>query len=153
MTDSRDDDGNLLPDFARVTRLGRWLRATSLDELPSLWNVLCGELSLVGPRPLLASYLGRYRPEHARRHEVTPGLTGWAQVNGRNDLPFSKRFELDVWYVDHWSLALDLKILFMTASRVLLRKNIGLGADYALLDDVGLLLPQGEPAPPVRRAA
>ena len=142
MTDARDAAGNLLPDAIRLTRLGRLLRATSLDELPSLWNILRGEMSLVGPRPLLASYVGRYEPEHARRHEVTPGLTGWAQINGRNDVPFSKRFELDVWYVDHQNLALDLRILLLTALRVVRRKNIGNDADYSVLDDVGLFTPR-----------
>lgn len=139
MTDARDAAGRLQSDAARLTRLGRFLRSTSLDELPSLWNILLGEMSFVGPRPLLASYLGRYRSNHARRHEVLPGLTGWAQINGRNDLPFSRRFELDIWYVDHWSLALDFKILIMTVARVLRRRGIGNDADFTQIDDVGLI--------------
>ena len=114
MTDARDAQGNLLPDSARLTRLGRFLRSSSLDELPEIFNVLRGEMSLVGPRPLLMLYLERYTPEQARRHHVLPGMTGWAQVNGRNALTWEEKFRLDVWYVDHWSLGLDLKILFLT---------------------------------------
>jgi lipopolysaccharide/colanic/teichoic acid biosynthesis glycosyltransferase len=114
MTDARDPQGSLLPDSQRLTRLGRFLRSTSLDELPELFNVLRGEMSLVGPRPLLMQYLERYSPEQARRHHVLPGITGWAQVNGRNALTWEDKFRLDVWYVDHWSLGLDLKILFLT---------------------------------------
>ncbi len=109
MTDARDASGALLPDADRLTPFGRWLRSTSLDELPELWNVLRGEMSLVGPRPLLMQYLDRYTPEQARRHEVRPGMTGWAQVNGRNALSWERKFELDVWYVDHASLRLDLR--------------------------------------------
>ena len=124
MRDAVGPDGKLLPDEQRLTRLGRWLRATSLDELPTLWNVLCGEMSLVGPRPLLVEYLDRYTPEQARRHEVKPGITGWAQVNGRNAISWEEKFELDVWYVDHQSLWLDLKILWMTVFRVLKRSGI-----------------------------
>lgn len=124
MTDERDSQGNLLADEQRLTRLGRWLRATSLDELPELWNVLKGDMSLVGPRPLLMKYLERYTPEQARRHEVKPGITGWAQVNGRNALGWEEKFRLDVWYVDNWSLRLDLKILFMTVLKVLRREGI-----------------------------
>lgn len=146
MSEARDSAGRLLPDSERQTVLGRWLRASSLDELPSLWNIVRGELSLVGPRPLLADYLDRYSPQHFRRHDVPPGLTGWAQVNGRNDLPFSKRFELDLWYVDNWRLGLDLKILAMTFARVLARRNVGVDADYTLLDDVGLMQAGGEDA-------
>ena len=124
MRDAVGPDGKLLPDEQRLTRLGRWLRATSLDELPTLWNVLCGEMSLVGPRPLLMKYLDRYTPEQARRHEVKPGITGWAQVNGRNAISWEQKFELDVWYVDHQSLGLDLKILWMTVFKVLKRSGI-----------------------------
>lgn len=124
MTDARNAGGQLLPDEQRLTRLGRWLRATSLDELPELWNVLKGDMSLVGPRPLLMEYLERYTPEQARRHEVKPGITGWAQVNGRNALSWEEKFRLDVWYVDNWSLWLDLKILFMTVLKVLRREGI-----------------------------
>ena len=119
MTSARDPHGQLLPDAQRLPRLGRWLRATSLDELPQLWNVLRGDLSLVGPRPLLPQYLPLYSPAQARRHAVRPGLTGWAQVNGRNAIAWEKKFELDVWYVDNLSLALDLRILWRTAGRVL----------------------------------
>ncbi|AER67527.1 Undecaprenyl-phosphate galactose phosphotransferase [Thermovirga lienii DSM 17291] len=124
MTDERDEEGNLLPDEQRLTRLGIFLRSTSLDELPELFNVLKGDMSLVGPRPLLMQYLTRYTPEQARRHEVKPGITGWAQVNGRNNLTWEERFRLDVWYVDNWSLWLDIKILFMTLLKVLKREGI-----------------------------
>jgi lipopolysaccharide/colanic/teichoic acid biosynthesis glycosyltransferase len=124
MTEARDEQGNLLPDDARLTRLGRFLRASSLDELPELVNILRGEMSLVGPRPLLVQYLERYSPEQARRHDVLPGMTGWAQVNGRNALTWEEKFRLDVWYVDHWSLALDLKILGMTLAKVVKREGI-----------------------------
>jgi lipopolysaccharide/colanic/teichoic acid biosynthesis glycosyltransferase len=116
--------GAALPDSTRLTRLGRFLRSSSLDELPELFNVLRGEMSLVGPRPLLPEYLPLYTAEQARRHEVRPGITGWAQVNGRNALSWEKKFELDVWYVDHGSLLLDLKILLLTARRVLVREGI-----------------------------
>jgi sugar transferase EpsL len=124
MTDERGPGGELLPDERRLTGLGRALRATSLDELPQLWNVLKGDLSLVGPRPLLVQYLERYTPEQARRHEVLPGITGWAQINGRNAVSWEERFRLDVWYVDNWSLALDLRILAGTFLRVLTRDGI-----------------------------
>ncbi len=124
MTDERGADGELLPDAQRLTSFGRFLRATSLDELPELWNVLRGEMSLVGPRPLLMEYLPLYSPEQARRHEVRPGITGWAQVNGRNALSWEERFKLDVWYVDHRSLWLDLCILWMTVRKVIVREGI-----------------------------
>jgi lipopolysaccharide/colanic/teichoic acid biosynthesis glycosyltransferase len=124
MTDGRDPQGNLLPDAARLTRLGRFLRATSLDELPELLNVLRGEMSLVGPRPLFARYLTRYNQEQARRHQVLPGITGWAQINGRNALSWDDKFRLDLWYVDHWSLGLDLKILLLTLWKVVQREGI-----------------------------
>jgi len=124
MTDARDGDGNLLPDADRLTPLGRFLRKTSLDELPELWNVLKGDMSLVGPRPLLMQYLARYTPEQARRHEVKPGMTGWAQVNGRNALTWEEKFKLDVWYVDHQSFWLDMKIIAMTVWKVLRREGI-----------------------------
>ena len=124
MTDARDADGNLLPDAQRLTRFGLLLRSTSLDELPELWNVLRGEMSLVGPRPLLMEYLDRYTPEQARRHEVKPGLTGWAQVNGRNAITWEQRFALDVWYVDHCSLRLDLQIITSTIWKILKREGI-----------------------------
>lgn len=124
MTDARDAQGVLLPDEQRLTPLGRFLRSTSLDELPSLVNVLRGEMSLVGPRPLLVEYLERYTPEQARRHEVLPGVTGWAQVKGRNALSWEERFRLDVWYVDHRSLWLDLRILWLTIWTTLRREGI-----------------------------
>src|SRR5207248_7321427 len=119
-----DAQGSLLSDSERLTTFGRWLRATSLDELPELFNVLKGEMSLVGPRPLLAEYLPRYTPEQARRHEVKPGITGWAQVNGRNAISWAEKFKRDVWYVDHHSIALDLRILLRTFAAVLLRKGV-----------------------------
>ncbi|MGQ9780343.1 MAG: sugar transferase [Bacillota bacterium] len=124
MKEAYDEKGAPLPDELRLTPLGRFLRRTSLDELPELFNVLKGEMSLVGPRPLLPAYLDRYTPEQARRHEVRPGITGWAQVNGRNSLSWEEKFKLDVWYVDHWSLWLDLKILFLTVVKVLKREGI-----------------------------
>ena len=124
MTDARDADGDVLSDEQRLTRLGRFLRSTSLDELPELINVLKGDMSLVGPRPLLMRYLDRYTPEQARRHEVTPGITGWAQVNGRNALSWEDRFALDVWYVDHRSFGLDLKIIVLTIWKILKREGI-----------------------------
>jgi lipopolysaccharide/colanic/teichoic acid biosynthesis glycosyltransferase len=120
----RGPDGSLLPDDARLTGLGRWLRSFSLDELPELINVVRGEMSLVGPRPLLMAYLERYTPQQARRHEVLPGLTGWAQVNGRNAITWEQRFALDVWYVDHWSLVLDAKILAITLLKTVRREGI-----------------------------
>jgi sugar transferase EpsL len=124
MSEERDAQGNLLPDAERLTRLGRFMRSTSLDELPELFNVLRGEMSLVGPRPLLMQYLDRYTAEQARRHNVLPGITGWAQINGRNALTWEEKFRLDVWYVDHWSLWLDLKILLRTFWKVLRREGI-----------------------------
>ena len=124
MTDERGADGNLLPDEQRLTGFGKFMRSTSLDELPELWNVLKGEMSLVGPRPLLMEYLPLYTPEQARRHEVRPGITGWAQVNGRNALSWEEKFKLDVWYVDNCSLWLDMKILWLTAGKVLKRDGI-----------------------------
>lgn len=124
MLDARDKQGNLLPDEMRLTRLGNFLRSASLDELPEFINVLRGDMSLVGPRPLLMEYLDRYTPEQARRHEVKPGITGWAQVNGRNALSWEEKFKLDVWYVDNWSLLLDLKILWLTLVKVIKREGI-----------------------------
>jgi sugar transferase EpsL len=124
MTDERDEQGNLLPDAVRLTQFGKLLRSTSLDELPGLWNVLKGEMSLVGPRPLLMEYLPLYSPEQTRRHEVRPGITGWAQVNGRNALSWEEKFKLDVWYVVNRSLWLDMKILWLTAGKVLKRDGI-----------------------------
>ncbi|MGV7121193.1 sugar transferase [Sphingopyxis sp. 550A] len=124
MRDANDRDGNPLPDAKRMTRLGQLMRSTSLDELPELWNVLKGDMSLVGPRPLLMEYLPLYNAEQARRHEVRPGLTGWAQVKGRNALGWEEKFVLDTWYVDHRSLGLDLKIILMTIAKVLRRDGI-----------------------------
>ncbi|HYA16856.1 MAG TPA: sugar transferase [Bryobacteraceae bacterium] len=124
MTDERDANGILLPDGKRLTPFGRFLRATSLDELPQLWNVVKGEMSLIGPRPLLPQYLPRYSPEQRRRHEVKPGITGWAQVNGRNSVTWDEKFRLDVWYVDHASFALDVKILAMTLVKLVRREGI-----------------------------
>lgn len=124
MRDAVDARGEPLPDEARLTAFGRRLRATSLDELPTLWNVVRGDMSLVGPRPLLMEYLPRYTPEQARRHDVRPGITGWAQVNGRNALSWDEKFRLDVWYVDHRSLALDLRILWTTLRKVFVREGI-----------------------------
>lgn len=124
MTDARGPDGALLPDAERITLFGRFLRASSLDELPELWNVLKGDMSLVGPRPLLMEYLPLYTPEQARRHTVRPGVTGWAQVNGRNAISWEEKFALDTWYVDHQSLVLDIKILWLTVKKVLVREGI-----------------------------
>ena len=124
MTEERDAEGRLLPDEKRLTPLGKFLRQYSLDEFPEFINVLKGDMSLVGPRPLLMEYLDRYTPEQARRHEVKPGITGWAQVNGRNALTWEEKFRLDVWYVDNWNLLLDLKILFLTLVKVLRREGI-----------------------------
>jgi sugar transferase EpsL len=124
MTEACDRHGRLLPDYQRMTPLGKWMRSLSLDELPQLWNVLRGELSFVGPRPLLLEYLDRYTPEQARRHEVLPGISGWAQVNGRNAISWEERFALDVWYVDHWSLGLDVAILGRTIGKVVGREGI-----------------------------
>jgi lipopolysaccharide/colanic/teichoic acid biosynthesis glycosyltransferase len=124
MTDQRDEHGDLLPDAIRLTRFGQFMRSTSLDELPELWNVLKGEMSLVGPRPLLMEYLPLYSQEQARRHDVRPGITGWAQINGRNALGWDDRFKLDVWYVTHQTVWLDLKILFLTVRKVFVREGI-----------------------------
>lgn len=124
MTDERDEHGNLLPDEKRLTKVGKFVRSTSMDELPQLINVLKGDMSLIGPRPLLPQYLPLYSKEQARRHEVRPGVTGWAQVNGRNAISWSKKFELDIWYVDHCSLLLDLKIILLTIKKVFVREGI-----------------------------
>lgn len=132
MTDARDASGALLPDAQRLTPFGRFLRASSLDELPELWNVLRGEMSLVGPRPLLMEYLPLYSPKQARRHEVRPGITGWAQVNGRNAISWADKFALDVWYVDHRSLWLDVCILWMTVRKVLVRDGISAAGEATM---------------------
>lgn len=134
MRDAVDAHGVQLSDGDRLTKLGRALRSTSLDELPQLFNVLLGQLSLVGPRPLLMAYLPRYSPEQARRHEVLPGITGWAQVNGRNAISWESKFELDIWYVDHWSLWLDLRILALTVVRVVRRTGVS-SADHATMPE------------------
>ena len=124
MTDERDADGNLLPDADRLTNVGRFVRSTSIDELPQLINVLKGDMALIGPRPLLVQYLPLYSKEQARRQDVRPGITGWAQVNGRNAISWTKKFELDVWYVDHCSFWLDVKIIFLTIKKVFVREGI-----------------------------
>lgn len=124
MTDERDAEGNLLPDADRLTKVGRFVRSTSIDELPQLINVLKGDMALIGPRPLLPQYLPLYSPEQARRHEVRPGITGWAQIHGRNAISWTKKFEYDVWYVDHCSFLLDLKIVFLTIKKVFIREGI-----------------------------
>lgn len=124
MTDERGPDGKLLPNERRITPVGRFLRSTSLDELPQLINIIRGDISIIGPRPLLEQYLPLYSPEQARRHEIRPGVTGWAQVHGRNAISWTKKFELDVWYVDHVSFRVDMKILFLTALKVLRRADI-----------------------------
>lgn len=124
MTDERDENDKLLPDAVRLTKVGRFVRSTSIDELPQLINVLKGDMALIGPRPLMPKYLPLYSPEQRRRHEVRPGITGWAQINGRNNISWTKKFELDVWYVDHCSFALDVKIILMTIKKVLFREDI-----------------------------
>lgn len=124
MTDARDADGNLLPDKDRMTKVGKFVRSTSIDELPQLFNVLKGDMAIIGPRPLLPQYLPLYSKEQARRHEVRPGITGWAQVNGRNAISWTRKFELDVWYVDHCSFFLDVKIILLTIKKVFIREGI-----------------------------
>lgn len=137
MSDERNESGDLLSDELRMTKLGKMLRSTSLDELPELFNVLKGDMSLVGPRPLLMKYLDRYTPEQARRHEVKPGITGWAQVNGRNAISWREKFALDVWYVEHCSLWLDVKILFMTIIKVLKREGISADGEVTMPEFMG----------------
>ena len=132
MTDACGPEGALLPDAERLTPFGRFLRSTSLDELPELWNVLKGDMSLVGPRPLLMEYLPLYSPEQARRHAVRPGVTGWAQVNGRNAISWEEKFALDTWYVDHQSLLLDMKILWLTIKKVLVREGISAAGEATM---------------------
>jgi lipopolysaccharide/colanic/teichoic acid biosynthesis glycosyltransferase len=154
MSESRNPDGTLRSDAERLTRLGTFLRRTSLDELPQLWNVFRGDMSLVGPRPLLTEYLARYTPEQARRHDVPPGITGWAQVQGRQTIPFSRRLEFDVWYVEHWSLSLDLRILVLTLVRVFSAHGVKPGQDVSEVDDLGLSRrADGSGATPGRKAA
>jgi len=137
MKDQRGKDGIMLSDEQRLTRLGKFLRSTSLDELPELFNVLKGDMSLVGPRPLLMQYLDRYTPEQARRHEMKPGITGWAQVNGRNAISWEEKFALDVWYVDNWSLWLDIKILALTVWKVICREGISSPGDATMPEFMG----------------
>lgn len=138
MTDERGADGELLPDVQRITKIGKLVRSLSIDELPQFINVFKGDMSLIGPRPLLMHYLPWYTPEQARRHEVRPGITGWAQVNGRNHCKLSKKFELDVWYVDHCTLATDLRICIMTTLNIIKRKDVGEGTgNMEEVDDLG----------------
>lgn len=146
MTNAKDAEGKLLPDSERLTRVGRLVRSLSLDELPQLYNVLTGRMSLVGPRPLLPQYLERYTPEQMRRHEMRPGVTGWAQVNGRNALDWETRFALDVWYVDHWSLPLDLKILWLTLVKVARRSGVSADGHATMPEFMG---PSGTESGPV----
>lgn len=134
MTDERDAEGNLLPDADRLTKVGRFVRSTSIDELPQLINVLKGDMALIGPRPLLPQYLPLYSPEQARRHEVRPGITGWAQIHGRNAISWTKKFEYDVWYVDHCSFILDFKIIFLTINKVIRRSDINSTTDVTMED-------------------
>jgi len=141
MSDARDKDGSLLPDEKRLTGFGKFLRASSLDELPELLNVLKGEMSLIGPRPLLVSYLPRYNADQARRHDVLPGITGWAQVNGRNNVSWEIKFELDVWYVDHWSVWLDIAILFKTVAKVVTREGVNQPGNATAEEFLGTLDP------------
>jgi lipopolysaccharide/colanic/teichoic acid biosynthesis glycosyltransferase len=149
MTDARDAAGNLLPDAERLTRFGRRLRSSSLDELPELFNVLLGHMSLVGPRPLLKRYLERYSPAQARRHEVRPGLTGWAQINGRNAISWDEKFRLDVWYVDHRSLWLDVKIIFLTLWRVIRRDGISAAGEATMPEFMGSAGASGHSGKPI----
>ena len=137
MTDERDADGNLLPDAQRLTKVGRFVRATSIDELPQIINVLKGDMALIGPRPLLPKYLPLYSPEQMRRHEVRPGISGWAQCHGRNQITWAEKFELDVWYVDHISLITDLRIIFITIKKVLFREDINSDNDATMEDFTG----------------
>jgi sugar transferase EpsL len=149
MTNARNDRGELLPDRLRLTRAGKLLRSLSLDELPQFWNVLRGDMSLVGPRPLLMEYLERYSPEQSRRHAVKPGITGWAQVNGRNSLSWSDRLEMDVWYVDHLSARLDLTILFKTIGRVIGRSGISNKRHVTMPEFTGSSRPAERPGEPL----
>ena len=137
MTDARDPSGKTLPDGVRLTPLGRKLRSTSLDELPELWNVLRGEMSIVGPRPLLVQYLPRYSPDQARRHAVRPGITGWAQIKGRNSLSWDEKFALDTWYVDHRTMMLDLRIIAATVMRVVRREGISAAGEATMSEFMG----------------
>ena len=137
MTDERDAEGKLLPDAKRLTHVGKFVRATSIDELPQLINVLKGDMALIGPRPLLPQYLSLYSKEQARRHEVRPGITGWAQVNGHNAISWTKKFELDVWYVDHCSLLLDLRIIVLTVKKVFVKEGVNFGSEVTMPPFIG----------------
>ena len=137
MTDERDAEGKLLPDAKRLTHVGKFVRATSIDELPQLINVLKGDMALICPRPLLPQYLSLYSKEQARRHEVRPGITGWAQVNGRNAISWTKKFELDVWYVDHCSLLLDLRIIVLTVKKVFVKEGVNFGSEVTMPPFIG----------------
>lgn len=137
MTDERDAEGNLLPDAQRLTKAGCFVRKTSLDELPQLWNVLRGDMSFIGPRPLLVRYLPLYSKEQKRRHEVRPGITGWAQVNGRNAISWKQKFEYDVWYVDHLTLGLDVRVFFKTIAKVFMRSDISSTTSVTMEDFMG----------------
>ena len=132
MTDERDPNGRLLPDAQRLTKVGKFVRSTSIDELPQLWNVLVGDMALIGPRPLLVEYLEIYSPEQARRHEVRPGISGWAQCHGRNAISWTEKFKLDVWYVDHCTLLTDIKVILITIQKVLGRKDISNGVSATM---------------------
>ena len=135
MTDERDENGNLLPDEARLTKVGRFVRSTSIDELPQILNVLKGDMSLIGPRPLLVQYLPLYSPEQARRHEVRPGISGWAQCHGRNAISWTEKFKLDVWYVDHLSFWTDVKVVFITFKKVFFKEDINqVGGQWVTMD-------------------
>lgn len=138
MTDERDVNGNMLPDEKRMTKVGKFVRSSSIDELPQFWNVLVGDMSLIGPRPLLVQYLPLYSKEQARRHEVRPGISGWAQCHGRNSLSWSEKFALDVWYVDHCSFVLDMRIIFLTLKKVLIREGISSATSATMEDFNGL---------------
>lgn len=138
MTDERDMNGNLLPDEMRLTKVGKFVRSTSIDELPQFWNVLVGDMSLIGPRPLLVQYLPLYNKEQARRHEIRPGISGWAQCHGRNSLSWSEKFVLDVWYVEHCSFLLDVRIIFLTLKKVLIREGISSATSVTMEDFNGL---------------
>lgn len=151
MCEAYDAQGHPLPDAQRLTRLGKFLRTSSLDELPELINIIKGEMSLIGPRPLLVAYLARYSPEQARRHNVLPGLTGWAQINGRNTISWEDKFRLDVWYVDHWSLALDIKILFLTFLKVIHREGINQPGQATAQEFMGSPAPNPDSPPTEER--
>jgi undecaprenyl phosphate N,N'-diacetylbacillosamine 1-phosphate transferase len=139
MNDNKSEDGKLLPDTERLTTVGKIIRSLSLDELPQIFNILKGDMSFVGPRPLLPKYLPLYTPQQNRRHEVRPGITGWAQVNGRNTISWGKKFEYDVWYVDHVSFWLDIKIIFMTIKKVVMREGINAGSEVTMEEFRGVV--------------